>query len=49
MYNTERFRFLYVSYKKNTINASIIFFHPLEFMYAYSNQNLRWDNCVNIK
>jgi carbonic anhydrase len=38
MYNTERFRFPYVSYKKNTRIASIKLIHPLEFMYAYSNQ-----------
>lgn len=38
MYNTERFRFPYVSYKKNTIIASIKLIHHLVFMYAYSNQ-----------
>jgi hypothetical protein len=49
MYNTERFRFPYVSYKKNTVNASKKFFEPILFMYYYSNQNLRWDNCEIIK
>jgi carbonic anhydrase len=38
MYNTERFRFPYVSYKKNAIIASIKLIHHLVFMYAYSNQ-----------
>jgi hypothetical protein len=39
MYNTERFRFPYVSYKKNELNASIKLLNPLVCIYAYYKQS----------